>query len=88
MYAVFRSSRVFDDYSTDWEPVRHYQHSTNTENYDDALIYAEILAADHAKRIDRPYSKSGALNGKHAGYTFRTNNGSDVWYTVLPISGE
>lgn len=49
---------------------------------DGAMVLAEVAASEHADGIDVEYAECGNPRDGHTGYTFRTNNGSYVWYTV------
>jgi hypothetical protein len=72
MYCVAWSSRQMD--STFISSAN--MEGTLTNSHDEAMIFAEVLASEHAERLDVQYTK---IPG---GFHFRTNNASDVWYTV------
>lgn len=47
-----------------------------------ALILAEVAASEHADAIMTDYKPCGNLRKEQTGFTFRTSNGTDVWYVV------
>lgn len=93
LYAVYHTARAFhsDRFST---PLR--MDGTLTDSYQEALEFAEILTSEHADLIlsDKRtpfglrYATCGNGHGEKTGYTLRTSNGSDVWYTVKQTESE
>ena len=90
MYAVFHSARAF---GSDRFSIETRISATETQSYDEALIFAEVIVSEHADNITANnikaersflglrYAATG--NGRDkTGYMLRTSNGSDVFYTV------
>lgn len=55
--------------------------ANTTDSREGALVLAEVLASEHAERIGVPFDAWYKL-GQLTGFYLRTNNGTDVWYTV------
>jgi hypothetical protein len=89
MYGVFHSCL---SYELTVPTTRVLMKDTLTQNFNDALIYAEVLASEHAEKVFVPknilgYRYAACGNGiDKTGFTFRTSDGSQVWYTVKRIS--
>lgn len=79
-YAVVWSDRQYDDF--DFIPARiAVARGLNDES--EAMMLAEVAALEHSERLNVKYHKCGNTAGKHTGFTFKTNSGTDVWYTVM-----
>lgn len=78
MYRVVRVTELgfSGNYSTDMPVV------DGIETRESALVLAEVAASEHADRIDVKYAACGNLRSEHTGFTFRTNNGTQVWYVI------
>lgn len=70
-----------------WQLQQNWIIETDIETMEDALILAEVAASEHADRIDVKYKESGDGFGQ-TGFTFTTNNGTQVWYTAKPTPNE
>lgn len=72
MYRVWHLTTVYGGSRTHEAPVK----DTEEYSFADAMVWAEMLATDHAKRIDAP------VVAAVIGYSFMTNNKTLVEYRV------
>lgn len=77
MFQVVKISQQFGDA----KPSQDHVTVSDIDTKESALILAEVAASEHADGIMTDYQACG--NGREqTGFTFRTSNGTDVWYMV------
>lgn len=77
---AYKVVRIAQSMGSD-EPYREITKVDSIDTRESALVIAEVACSEHADGIMTDYQPCG--NGKEqTGFTFRTSNGTQVWYVA------